>query len=56
LKSLANLKKLNLDETDISETDLAKIKEALPKVEVTRKPPTDQQLKWINEQRAKPKN
>jgi len=56
LKSLPNVKKLNLDETDISETDLVKIKEALPKVEVTGKPPSDQQLKWINEHRAKPKN
>jgi hypothetical protein len=55
LKSLPRLKKLNLDETDISDTDLARLKEELPKVEIARKPPTDQQRKWINDHRAKPK-
>ncbi len=56
LKSLPKLKKLNLDETDISEADLAKLKEELPKVDIIRKPPTEQQLKWITDHRAKPKN
>jgi len=55
LKSLPKLKKLNLDETDISDADLAKLKEELTKVEITRKPPTEQQMKWINDNRAKPK-
>jgi hypothetical protein len=56
LKALPKLKKLNLDETDISVANLAKLKEELPKVEITRKPPTEQQMKWINDHRAKPKN
>jgi hypothetical protein len=55
LTKLPNLKKLNLDETDISDADLAKLKEALPKVEVVRKPPTEQQLKWLAERFDTPK-
>lgn len=55
LIALPKLKKLNLDETDITDADLAKLKEELPKVEVSRKAPTEQQLKWLQERFAKKK-
>jgi hypothetical protein len=56
LKALPKLKKVNLDECDVSEADLAKLKDELPKVEVVRaKLPTEQQLKWLQERFAKKK-
>ena len=47
LTKLPNLKSVNLDETDISQADMARLVAALPGVEISRKPPTDQQLEWL---------
>lgn len=55
LQKLPNLRKLTLDETEISDADLAKVKEAFPKVELSHKPPTEQQLKWLKDRFAKAK-
>lgn len=52
LAALPKLKKLVLDETDISDADLAALKADLPKVEIARKPPSEQQLKWLRERFA----
>jgi hypothetical protein len=52
LKALPKLKKLNLDETDVSDADLTKLKDELPNVEVARKPPTEEQKKWLTQRFA----
>ncbi len=52
LTALPKLKKLTLDETDISDADLTKLKDALPNVAVARKPPTEEQMKWLTQRFA----
>lgn len=55
LSTLPNLKKVNLDETDIAEADLEQFKAAVPKVKVERKPPDEKQLGWLKDRFDKAK-
>lgn len=52
LKKLPKLKKLILDETDISAEDMAKLVTELPGVDISRKPPTEQQMDWLKKRFA----
>lgn len=47
LKALPSLKKLTLQHTDISETDIAKLRADLPQVTLEWKPLTDEERKRL---------
>ena len=49
MKDLPALKLLELQQDEITEEDLAKLKESLPAVKVDWKAPTDQQKEWLRQ-------